>query len=74
MATTGATLKSSAAQPAAAAASAAQPAPQPASASGGAAQPVTLPLRELNKRSGQFGAWAVVVRQAQVDTYEYKWG
>ena len=73
MATTGAKPKSSAAQPAAAAASAAQPAPQPAAASDGAAQPATLPLRELNKRSGQFGAWAVVVRQTQVDTYEYKW-
>ena len=73
MATTGATPKSSAAQPAAAAARAAQPAPQPAAASGGAAQPATLPLRELNKRSGQFGAWAVVVQQAQVDTYEYTW-
>ena len=38
-----------------------------------AAQPVSLPLRELNKRSGQFGSWAVVVQQAKVDEYEYQW-
>ena len=63
MAATGATAKRSAAQPA----------PPQAAATGGAAQPATLPLRELNKRSGQFGAWAVVVQQAQVDTYEYTW-
>jgi len=37
-----------------------------AGAPGSAAQPVVLPLRELNKRSGQFGAWSVVVQQAQV--------
>ena len=44
-----------------------------AHAAASAARPVTLPLRELNKRSGQFGAWDVVVQQCQVDTYEYKW-
>ena len=65
--------KASAAQPAAANASAGQPAAQPAAKSDSAEQHATLPLRELNKRSGQFGAWAVVVQQAQVDTYEYKW-
>ena len=47
------------------------PCTRSAGASDSAAQPATLPLRELNKRSGQFGAWAVVVQQAQVDTYEY---
>ena len=46
---------------------------QPAAASDSAAQPATLPLRELNKRSGQFGAWDVVVQRCQADTYEYKW-
>jgi hypothetical protein len=46
---------------------------QPAKAASGAAQPASLPLRELNKRSGQFGSWAVVVQQAQVDTYDYNW-
>lgn len=39
---------------------------QPAGASSSAAQPALFPLRELNKRSGQFGAWSVVVQQAQV--------
>ena len=73
MATERQTPKSKAAQPAAAAAPAAQPAPQPAAASGGAAQPASLPLRELNKRSAQIGAWAVVVQQALVDTYDYTW-
>ena len=42
-------------------------------ASDGAAHPATLPLRELTKRSAQFGASSVGVRQAQIDTYEYKW-
>ena len=46
---------------------------QPAASPGSAAQSVSLPLRELSKRSGQFGAWTVVVRQAQVDEYEYQW-
>ena len=46
---------------------------QSAAASGSAGQPVSLPLRELNKRSGQFGTWIVVIRQAQVDEYEYQW-
>ena len=59
--------------PVLAAAMATTGATQPAAASDSAAQPATLPLRELNKRSGQFGAWAVVVRHTQVDTYEYKW-
>ena len=39
---------------------------QPAEPPGGAAQPASLPLRELNNRSAQFGTWAVVVQQAQV--------
>ena len=39
---------------------------QPAGASSSAAQPASFPVRELNKRSGQFGAWSVVVQQAQV--------
>ena len=73
MAPKGQASKTSAAQPAAAKASAGQPAAQPAAKSDSAEQHATLPLRELNKRSGQFGAWAVVVQQAQVDTYEYKW-
>ena len=68
-----AAARASAAQPAAATASAAQPATQPAAASDSAAHPATLPLRELTKRSAQFGAWSVVVTQAQIDTYEYKW-
>ena len=38
-----------------------------------AAQPALLPLRELNKRSAQFGGWTVVVRQAQVEECEYQW-
>ena len=62
-----------ASQPAAETASAAQPATQPAAAAGGTAPFATLPLRELNKRSAQFSAWAVVVQQAKVDTYEYQW-
>ena len=73
MAPKGQASKARAAQPAAAKASAGQPAAQPAAKSDSAEQHATLPLRELNKRSGQFGAWAVVVQQAQVDTYEYKW-
>ena len=44
-----------------------------AAPSGNAAQLAVLPLRELNKRSGQFGAWTVVVQQAQVEEYEYQW-
>ena len=32
-----------------------------------------LPLRELNKRSAQFGTWTVVVQQAQVEEYVYMW-
>ena len=55
-----------------AAGSAAQP-PQSAGASDSAAQPATLPLRELNKRSAQFGTWVVVVRQPKVEIYEYTW-
>jgi len=39
---------------------------QPAEPPGGAAQPASLPLCELNKRSAQFGTWAVIVQQAQV--------
>ena len=53
--------RASAAQPAVQTARAAQPASQPAAASDSAAQPATLPLRELTKRSAQFGAWSVVV-------------
>ena len=64
---------SSTAQPAPAAASAPQPDTQPAAASGSAAQPDTLPMRELTNRSAQIGAWAIVIRHAQVDVYEYKW-
>ena len=45
---------------------------QPAAPPGSAAQSVSLPLRELSKRSSQFGAWTVVVRHAQVDEYEYQ--
>jgi hypothetical protein len=32
-----------------------------------------LPLRELSKRSAQFGAWSVVVQQAKVEHYEYQY-
>ena len=46
---------------------------QPVGKAASAAQPVSLPLRELNMRSGQFGSWAVVVQQAKVDEYEYLW-
>ena len=46
---------------------------QPAPPFGSAAQPALLPLRELNKRSAQFGTWTVVVRQARVEEYEYQW-
>ena len=49
------------------------PCTRSAGASNSAAQHATLPLRELNKRSGEFGSWAVVVRQAQVHTYDHKW-
>ena len=62
-----------ASQPAAETASAAQLASQPAAAAGGTAPSATLPLRELTKRSGQFGAWFVVVQQAKVDIYEYQY-
>ena len=55
-----------------AAGSASQPADS-AGASDNAEQHETQPLRELNKRSAQFGTWVVVVRQPQVDTYDYKW-
>ena len=61
-----------ASQPAAETASAAQLASQPAAAAGGTAPSATLPLRELSKRSGQFGAWLVVVQQAKVEYYEYQ--
>ncbi len=44
---------------------------QPAAAAGGTAKSSTLPLRELSKRSAQFGVWSVVVRQAKVEHYEY---
>ena len=40
---------------------------------GSAAQSVFVPLRELSKRSSHFGTWTVIVRQAQVDEYEYQW-
>ena len=46
---------------------------QLATPKGSAAQPALIPLRELNKRSAQFGAWTVVVRQARVEEYEYTW-
>ena len=62
-----------ASQPAAETASAAQLASQPAAAAGGTAPSATLPLRELTKRSGQFGAWFVVVQQAKVEHYEYQY-
>ena len=83
----GVTPNSRAVQPAAATDSAAQPASppaaetasvaqldsQPAAAAGGTAKSATLPLRELSKRSGQFGAWLVVVQQAKVENYEYQY-
>ena len=69
MAPKAATTGSRAAQPATPSGSAAQPTPP----SGSAAQPALLPLHELNKRSAQFGAWTVVVRQARVEEYEYQW-
>ena len=73
-----ASSKGKATQPAPPSGSAAQPAgkgkaTQPAPPSGSAAQPAVLPLHELNKRSAQFGAWTVVVRQARVEEYEYQW-
>ena len=52
-------------------ASAAQPAAQSPAAADGTAPPGTLPLCELNKRSGPIGTWFVVVQQANVDSYEY---
>ena len=36
-----------------------------------AAKSAPLPLRDLNKRSAQFGSWTVVVQQAQQEEYEY---
>ena len=70
--------KSKAAQAAAPSRSAVQPAGKgkataAASPFSSAAQPAVLPLHELNKRSAQFGAWTVVVRQARVEEYEYQW-
>ena len=59
--------------PAAETASVAQLDSQPAAAAGGTAKSATLPLRELSKRSGQFGAWSVVVQQAKVEHYEYQY-
>ena len=51
-------------------ASAAQPVPQPAGSS--AAEPAPpQSLRELNKRSAQFGSWDVVIQQCLVDSYKY---
>ena len=69
MAPKGQASKASAAQPAAANASAGQPAAQPAAKSDGAAQHATLPLRKLNKRSGQLGAWAVVVQTEELEEF-----
>ena len=45
---------------------------KPVAPPGSAARSASLPLRELSKRS-EFGAWTVVVRQAQADEYEYQW-
>ena len=59
--------------PAAETASVAQLDSQPAAAAGGTAKSATLPLRELSKRSGQVGAWSVVVQQAKVEHYEYQY-
>ena len=45
--------------------------------SGNAAQlaviSAVISLRELNKRTAVFGVWTVVVFQAQVQEYEYRW-
>ena len=62
-----------ASQLAAESASVAQLDAQPAAAAGGTAKSSTLPLRELSKRSAQFGAWSVVVQQAKVEHYEYQY-
>ena len=62
-----------ASQLAAESASVAQLDAQLAAAAGGTAKSSTLHLRELSKRSAQFGAWSVVVQQAKVEHYEYQY-